>query len=166
MNNLVWMKFAVGIFCITCGAMMASAGTVILEATIDGAQTNAGAGTESVATGRAFMALNDASNELTWNLTWQDLTLPAVAAHFHGPALPNENAGVQVAISGLASPSTGAAVLSGEQAADLLAGLWYINIHTTTYPGGEIRGRVLVLPCNGKNKTLKLVGFGHGLSCD
>ena len=26
--------------------------------------------------------------------------------------------------------------------ADLMAGLWYINLHTAEYPGGEIRGQV------------------------
>jgi hypothetical protein len=27
--------------------------------------------------------------------------------------------------------------------ADLLAGLWYVNIHTDEHPGGEIRGQIL-----------------------
>ena len=30
--------------------------------------------------------------------------------------------------------------------AELLAGQWYINLHTTAEPGGEIRGQVTVVP--------------------
>lgn len=37
---------------------------------------------------------------------------------------------------------TGSATISDTQEADLLAGLWYINIHTSMFPGGEIRGQV------------------------
>ena len=40
------------------------------------------------------------------------------------------------------SPSIGSTTISGTQSADLLAGLWHINIHTTTFSGGEIRGQV------------------------
>jgi len=32
--------------------------------------------------------------------------------------------------------------LTPAQAADLLAGRWYVNIHTARYPGGEIRAQV------------------------
>ena len=33
-----------------------------------------------------------------------------------------------------------------QQVGDLLAGLWYINIHTADFPGGEIRGQVVPEP--------------------
>lgn len=36
----------------------------------------------------------------------------------------------------------GQATLTDAQAADMMAGLWYVNIHTTRYPGGEIRGQL------------------------
>jgi hypothetical protein len=42
----------------------------------------------------------------------------------------------------LASPFKGSATLTPEQAAQFLAGNWYINIHTPAYPGGELRGQV------------------------
>ena len=69
--------------------------------------------------------------------------------HFHGPASPCVNAGVQLsagAISGLPSPSVGSANITSPQTSDLLAGLWYLNIHTNVYGGGEIRGQVSVVP--------------------
>ncbi len=59
--------------------------------------------------------------------------------HFHGPALPNQNAGVQVGTGVAGPPVIGNAILNDSQEADLLAGLWYLNLHTNTDPGGEIR---------------------------
>ena len=37
---------------------------------------------------------------------------------------------------------SGSATITDLQEADLLNGLWYVNIHTTTSAGGEIRGQV------------------------
>jgi hypothetical protein len=68
---------------------------------------------------------------------------PATAAHFHGPAEAGKNAGVAVAIpNATSSPVEGSATLTDAQAADLVAGKYYINIHTAANPGGEIRGQV------------------------
>jgi hypothetical protein len=41
----------------------------------------------------------------------------------------------------------GMATLANEtQESELLSNLWYINIHTTSFGGGEIRGQVQVVP--------------------
>jgi hypothetical protein len=85
---------------------------------------------------------DDATNTLTWSITFQNLSSAPIAAHFHGPASPSEDAGVEVGIGDLTSPSVGNAVLSAAQEEDLLQGLWYINYHTTACGGGEIRGQV------------------------
>ena len=83
---------------------------------------------------------------LSWTVSYNGLTGPAVAAHYHGPAAMGENAGVLLPLSGdLSAPITGEATLSQEIAAQLLDGLLYLNIHTGANPGGEIRGH-LVLP--------------------
>jgi hypothetical protein len=42
-----------------------------------------------------------------------------------------------------ASPVKGSATLSEAQAADLMAGKYYFNVHTAANPGGEIRGQVV-----------------------
>ncbi len=42
----------------------------------------------------------------------------------------------------MTSPVSGQATLTDAHAADLLAGRWYINLHTAANPGGEIRGQV------------------------
>lgn len=136
------------------------AAVIPLEAVIDGAQANAGAGTGSTATGFASMTLDDTSNLFSWNIQWSGLLGTITVAHFHGPAGPGMNAGVQVnfsAISGSTSPSIGSTTISPGQDADLLAGLWYINIHSTLYAGGEIRGQVNAVPEPG---TFMLLGIG------
>jgi hypothetical protein len=44
----------------------------------------------------------------------------------------------------LDSPIKGTATLTAAQSADLLAGKWYVNLHTAANGGGEIRGQALV----------------------
>lgn len=83
------------------------------------------------------------SNLLQYHVTYADLSGPAVAAHFHGPAEPGANAGPQVPVSKpLATPIDGKATLTADQAKQLLDGKWYFNVHTAANPGGEIRGQV------------------------
>ncbi len=79
----------------------------------------------------------------SWTITYSGLTGPVRAAHFHGPSTAGINTGVALGLSGaLDSPIKGSAVLTPAQAADLLAGKWYINLHTAINLGGEIRGQV------------------------
>lgn len=97
----------------------------------------------SPARGFVSATLDRASGTLRWRLDYSGLTGPATAAHFHGPAIPGENAGVVVPMR--ASPGEGEAVLSPIQANELIDGKWYVNIHTAAHPDGEIRGQVLEL---------------------
>jgi hypothetical protein len=112
-----------------------------MKATLDGAAevpANASAGK-----GTADIDYDAATKKLTWKLTYSGLSGPATAAHFHGPAEAGKNAGVAVAIpNATASPAEGSATLTDAQAADLLAGKYYVNVHTAANPGGEIRGQV------------------------
>lgn len=97
----------------------------------------------STATGTAEIDYDPASKKLDWKVTYTGLSGPATAAHFHGPAEAGKNAGVAVAIPNAGtSPVSGSATLTDAQAADLVAGKYYINIHTAANPGGEIRGQV------------------------
>jgi len=96
----------------------------------------------SPGTGTADIVFDTATKTLTWKLTYSGLSGPATMAHFHGPAEAGKNAGVAVAIPKIDSGSEGSATLTDTQAADLLAGKYYVNVHTKADPGGEIRGQV------------------------
>jgi hypothetical protein len=41
------------------------------------------------------------------------------------------------------SPISGSLPLTDAQETDLLAGLWYVNIHSAAYGGGEIRVQMI-----------------------
>src|SRR5947207_7533951 len=127
------------------GAAVAFAGPAFadkMKATLDGKSevppnTSAGKGT-------ADLDYDAASKKLSWKVTYSGLSGPATAAHFHGPAAAGANAGVAVAIpNAAASPVEGSATLTDAQAADLVAGKYYINIHTAANPGREIRRQVM-----------------------
>jgi len=99
----------------------------------------------SAATGSAETSYNTNTRVLRWTVTYANLSGLATGGHFHGPAMAGANAPVALPFSGsLASPITGNAVLTPAQAADLMAGRWYVNLHTAANPGGEIRGQVVV----------------------
>ena len=100
---------------------------------------------QTPASGKADVTVDTATRTLTWVVTYQGLTAEFRAAHFHGQASVTENAPIVVPIGkrGDKSPLKGSKVLTADQMAALLAGRWYINIHTPTHPPGEIRGQVV-----------------------
>ena len=101
--------------------------------------------TDSKGTGKVSATLDTASKAFSYSVTYSGLTGPATMAHFHGPAAPGANAGVQVPVPGSAvsqNPMKGTTTLTDSQVADLEAGKWYFNIHTAAHPGGEVRGQV------------------------
>jgi hypothetical protein len=95
--------------------------------------------------GSVDAVFNKDTNLLRWKVSYTGLTGPATAAHFHGPAAIGANAGVALGWPNpIRSPLEGNATLTAAQAADLLAGRWYANIHTAANPGGEVRGQMTV----------------------
>ena len=99
----------------------------------------------STATGAVTGTYDDATNMLTFSVTYTTLSGGFSAAHIHEGAA-GANGGVVYAFTAGASPINGTADLSGLTAAQktaLLAGNMYVNIHSGTFGGGEIRGQLM-----------------------
>ena len=99
----------------------------------------------SQGSGTARLTLDTTTKKLTWTVNYSKLSGPATMAHIHGPAQPTENAGVVIDLApGGVKPGamTGSATLTDAQINDLLAGKYYINVHTEQNKGGEIRGQL------------------------
>lgn len=120
----------------------ASAEMVNLKASLDGKSEVPA--NDSKGSGSVTATYDTATKKLTWKGSYSGLSGPATAAHFHtGEA--GKNGGVAVPIfAGAAAktPFEGEATLTDAQAADLLAGKLYANIHTEANKAGEIRGQV------------------------
>ena len=111
--------------------------------TIDGDQSVPPNASEAAGSGTATLAPD--TKVFSWDFSYSGLEGTETAAHFHGAAAACETAGIQVTLA-TGSPKVGSTTLTDAQIADLLAGLWYVNIHTNLYPGGEIRGQVMPTP--------------------
>ncbi len=97
--------------------------------------------------GTATVALDPNKNIITWELTFSGLAdgpQSAIAAHFHKGAVGVPGAiEIDISSGALKSPRLGSATITDLQEADLIAGDWYVNVHSSNSPGGEIRGQVL-----------------------
>ena len=135
--------------CAIVGAMVllaapaAGAQTIALKAELSGA--NHVPPLQVPGKGNVVATFDSATKTLKWTITYSGLTGPAFAMHFHGPTDQARNAGIALPITGnLSSPIDGSATLSDRFVSDLLAGNWYLNIHTAAHPAGELRGQLLI----------------------
>ena len=98
---------------------------------------------------------DDVTNFLSWTGSFSGLTGTTTDAHFHGPAAvgvgpaaitvaTNAGSGDIFPLGVTSGAFSGSATITAAQETQLLAGLWYHNIHSTFAAGGEIRGQVLV----------------------
>ncbi len=101
--------------------------------------------TDSKGTGKLDASYDTTTKVLSYTLTFDGLTGPATAAHFHGPATRVQSAGVMIVIGDKnpTSPVTGTATLTDDQMKALQSAKMYVNVHTAANPGGEIRGQVV-----------------------
>jgi hypothetical protein len=118
----------------------------------------------STGQGVLLLRIHDDTSTIEFTMSYSDLSTPPAASHVH-LAQRNVNGGVSFFFCGgpkPACPPAPATITGTVTAADILgptgqgvaagdfakvtgairAGLAYANIHTTQFPGGEIRGQV------------------------
>lgn len=123
-----------------------------LMATLSGANEvdasgNPGAG-DPEGSGQATVQLNEATGEVCWNITVTGIALPAVAAHIHIGAAGTNGA----IVVPLAPPPDATGISEACTTADpaLVAAIaaapasYYVNVHTTEFPDGAVRGQLEV----------------------
>jgi hypothetical protein len=96
---------------------------------------------DSKGAGSVAATYDSSSKKLSWKGTYSGLSGPATAAHIHAGE-KGKNGGVIIPIAPATSPLQGSATLTDAQAADLMAGKLYVNVHTAAHKAGEIRGQL------------------------
>lgn len=142
----------------------AQAQTVILTAVVNGAQEVPAVTTP--ASGTATLTIDVATRAFSLDLAFGTLTAPVTVAHIHrAPA--GVNGPVIIGLDGIplsggrpswnliapgitsfnsAGPVNAPFLFPATELANLLAGNTYINIHSSAFPGGEIRGQLIPTP--------------------
>ena len=159
------------LFCaLTLTACITGAQAQSYIAHLDGAQDGGGARQGSGTVNLTLSGLG-----LSLSGSYSGITTPISAGHIHGPGAPGVNVGVIYdlfgagIITGTTSgtysgtvtliPAAPGYSTTAQQISDLNAGLWYLNIHDSTFPGGEIRGQISLVP---EPSSLALMGLGVG----
>lgn len=115
----------------------------IFTAYLTGAQEVPAAAT--TATGYARVVVNESAGTLSFTVVFNGLSSTQTAAHIHAPAAIGANAPVVVnfgSVGGTSGTITGTGSITPTQLGQLRAGQGYVNVHTTNFGGGEIRGQL------------------------
>lgn len=94
----------------------------------------------STATGRASLLLSPDEKTARVSLTFAGLSSGQTDAHIHGPALPGVSAPPIFPLP-LGQVNDFPITLTPSQVQDLKNGLFYVNVHSSNFPAGEIRGQ-------------------------
>jgi len=137
-------------------AAPASADLIHFFGHVDGSQEVPPTG--SPGTGTCDWVMDTASNTISYHVQSQGTNGSIIAQHFHGMAPPGQNANILHNI-GTGNPASGMWFYLEAQEADIIAGLTYVNVHTTTNSGGEIRGQNLL------TARVYCSGDGTGTAC-
>jgi len=101
----------------------------------------------SLATGSGEITIR--GDRMSVALRWTRASGPVTGAHLHGPALAGDDCPVVFSLvpgklpEGSASPLEAEFDVGHVERDQLLAGRFTADLHTATYPGGEIRGQVV-----------------------
>lgn len=132
-----------------------SPGPATFVSSLDGAHEVPSHVTNGTGTGVVIIT-NETTGAATVSLSFAGMTSGTVAAHIHGSALPGTNAPILFPLPIPLGVTSGevddfAITLTPAQITDLKAGLFYFNVHTVNFPGGEIRGQIFSNPIDESN---------------
>ena len=126
-------------------APVASANGRPLQATMVGANEVPGPG-DIDGTGTVKLRLNQGRHRICYKIEVADITLPATAAHIHPGAVGEANPPVVVLgtpdATGLAEGCVTDVERSLIKAIRKHPAQYYVNVHTTDFPDGAIRGQL------------------------
>ena len=117
-------------------------GPTVFYVSIDGAQANSGSGTGSSFTGSGTVTLNGAEDEIEVALTHNIPNENITDGHIHFGDV-GVSGGVVFGFVDGNSPINETHSISPAQVDTLKAEGYYVNIHTTAFSGGEIRGQIV-----------------------
>lgn len=114
-------------------------------------------------TGFALFHMDYCTNQLEYFIRYSGVTGAETAAHIHGKALPTVNAGVLEPLPA-ANPKIGVWAYDPSLEQNIADGLMYVNIHSTAFPGGEIRGQIVTMvnPVDGLQEVGPVVTTAAG----
>jgi hypothetical protein len=121
---------------------------------IDPQQEGGGGGRSGSGSG----TLSLSNTVLTINISFSGLSGTSTVDHIHGPAPAGTPANVLYHLTPITTVGSTAGTIIGsvtlvngtggytlaQQLSQLNSNLWYVNIHTTLFPPGEIRGQIIV----------------------
>jgi hypothetical protein len=133
---------------VACAAVFLVSGTALAQqkfvAHLDSAQEVPS--TASTGNGVCVVTLNAAETSIDVACSYTGLTSNLQADHIHANAAPGVNAGILFGFGVTGGTSgtfnAGPFAVTPAQVANMRAHLWYINLHSVNFPGGEIRGQV------------------------
>ena len=104
----------------------------------------------SDATGNAKISYNHSTKVMRFTVDWSSLTSNPIGMHIHGTTVRGASAGVKSDFS-ISFPQTTSGTYSGSITVDginikkdsLLDRFYYMDIHTSNNPDGEIRGQII-----------------------
>ncbi|MFN5946548.1 MAG: CHRD domain-containing protein [Phycisphaerae bacterium] len=145
-------------------ATTAQAQFITFTATLSGAQEVPAVNTPAL--GTATLVLNTTTNQFTIDLQFTGLSAPVTVAHIHraaagvngpviigldGMPLSNGRPSWNLIAPGVTSFNSGGPLTApfnfpAAEVANLIAGNTYFNVHSSNFPGGEIRGQIIPTP--------------------
>lgn len=144
----------------------AQAATVYFDINLDGLQEVPPVATPGY--GLGTLTLDDATGDFSISGNFYDLIGTTTVSHIHGAGGIGVNAGVVVALTVDLGVSTGtfsgAGTFTAPQMTDLLNELYYVNVHSTFKPGGEIRGQIRVSDVPEPSSLALLSGGGLAMA--